>query len=185
MRPQVCSVLVWSVSMQVSAPYVIAGSTQDVYTCLFRQMARSLLKMSRCLAYAAQPAMILPCISLSWFFSLRLQCCWTFSISILFRFIGVLSTTITFVFAMFILRPIHLLSSDSYCSISCSSCGVSVHRNMSSAKPRLERNSPSIFTPLFSQFNLLNKIIFIIILSNVAANSLGEMVSPCLTPILI
>ena len=37
-----------------------------------RQMARLLLKMSRCLAYAAQPAMILRCISLSWFFSLRL-----------------------------------------------------------------------------------------------------------------
>ena len=60
-----------------------------------------------------------------------------------------------------------------------SSCGVSVHRNMSSAKRRLERNSPSIFTPLFSQFNLLN------MLSNVAVNSLGEMVSPCLTPLLI
>ena len=80
---------------------------------------------------------------------------------------------------MFILRPICLLSSDSSCSICCSSCGVSVHRNMSSAKPRFERNSPSIFTPLFSQFNLLN------MLSNVAVNSLGEMVSPCLTPLLI
>ena len=31
-----------------------------------------LLKISLCLAYAAQPAMILRCISLSWFFSLRL-----------------------------------------------------------------------------------------------------------------
>ena len=94
-------------------------------------------------------------------------------------FIGVLSTTITFVFAMFMLRPIRLLSSDSSCSICCSSCGVPVHRNMSSAKRRLERNSPSIFTPMFSQFNLLN------MLSNVAVNSLGEMVSPCLTPLLI
>ena len=37
--------------MQVSAPYVIAGSTQVLYTCLFRQMARLLLKISRCLAY--------------------------------------------------------------------------------------------------------------------------------------
>ena len=43
----------------------------------------------------------------------------------------------------------------------------------------MERNTPSIFTPLFSQFNLLN------MLSNVAVNSLGEMVSPCLTPLLI
>ena len=28
------------VSVQVSAPYVIAGSTQELYTCLFRQMTR-------------------------------------------------------------------------------------------------------------------------------------------------
>ena len=57
------------VSVHVSAPYVIAGSTQELYTCLFfRQMARLLLKISRCLAYAAQPAVILRCISLSWFF---------------------------------------------------------------------------------------------------------------------
>ena len=63
---------------------------------------------------------------------------------------------------------VRLLSSDSSFSICWSSCGVSVHRIMSSAKRRLERNSPSIFTPLFSQFNLLN------MLSNVAVNSLGE-----------
>ena len=44
------------VSVHVSAPYVLAGSTQELYTCLFRQMARLLLKISRCLAYAAQPA---------------------------------------------------------------------------------------------------------------------------------
>ena len=60
------------VSVQVSAPYATAGSTQELYTCFFRQMERLLLKVSRCLAYAAQPAMILRCISLSWFFSLRL-----------------------------------------------------------------------------------------------------------------
>ena len=50
----------------------IPGSTQELYTCLFRQMARLLLKISRCLAYAAQPPMILRCTSLSWFFSTRL-----------------------------------------------------------------------------------------------------------------
>ena len=61
------------VSVQVSAPYVIAGSTQELYTCLFRQMARLLLKISRCLAYAAQPAMILRCISLSWFWDIFYQ----------------------------------------------------------------------------------------------------------------
>ena len=60
-----------------------------------------------------------------------------FSISTLFTFIGVLSKTTTVVFAMFILRRIRLLSSDSSCSICCSYCGASVH--MSSAKRRLER----------------------------------------------
>ena len=75
------------------------------------------------------------------------------------RLEGCLSTTINFVFSMFILRPIRLLSSDSSCSICCSSCGISVHmNNMSSAKRRLERNFPSIFTPLFSQFKLLNRL---------------------------
>ena len=40
------------VSVQVSAPYVIAGSTQELYTCLFRQMARlevTLVKLYTCL----------------------------------------------------------------------------------------------------------------------------------------
>ena len=47
---------------------------------------------------------------------------------------------------------------------------------MSSAKRRLVRNYPSVFTPFLSQFNLLN------MLSNVAVYSLGEMVSPSLDP---
>ena len=54
-------VLCFLVSVQFSAPYVIACSTQELYTCLFRQMARLLLKIFRCLAYAAEPAMILRC----------------------------------------------------------------------------------------------------------------------------
>ena len=41
------------------------------------------------------------------------------------------------------------------------------------------RNYSFIFTPVFSQFNLLNMF------SSVAVNSLGEMVSPCVTPALI
>ena len=44
------------VSVHVSASYGIAGSTQEFYTCLFRQMARLLLKMSRCLAYGVNNA---------------------------------------------------------------------------------------------------------------------------------
>ena len=60
------------VSVQVAEPYGIAGSTHELYICLFRQMASLLLKMSRYLPYAAQPAMILRCISLIWLFSLQL-----------------------------------------------------------------------------------------------------------------
>ena len=34
-------------TVEVSSPYVIAGSTQELYTWLFRQMARLLLKKSQ------------------------------------------------------------------------------------------------------------------------------------------
>ena len=51
----------------------LAGSTHDLYTCLFRQMAKLLLKISRCLACAAQAAMLLRCTYLSWFLSLRIH----------------------------------------------------------------------------------------------------------------
>ena len=50
------------VSVQFYSPYSIAGSTQELYTCLFRQMAMLLLNVSR---YAARPAIILRCISFS------------------------------------------------------------------------------------------------------------------------
>ena len=43
----------------------LAGSTQELHTCLSRQMARLILKRFRCLAYAAQPDMILRFSSLS------------------------------------------------------------------------------------------------------------------------
>ena len=56
------------VSVQVFVPYyVIAGNTHELYNCLFRQVARF-----PCLAYAAEPAVILRRISLSRFTSLRL-----------------------------------------------------------------------------------------------------------------
>ena len=97
----------------------------------------------------------------------------------LLTYIGVLSSTIIFVFKIFILKPLRLLSSHSSCSIISSSFGVSVHRKISSAKRRWLRYSPSIFRPLFSQFSLLK------ILSKVDVNSLGEMVSPCRTPLLV
>ena len=38
-------------SVQVSAPHVIAGSKHDLCTCLFRQMARLILKICRCSAF--------------------------------------------------------------------------------------------------------------------------------------
>ena len=56
----------------------------------------------RCFEYDAQPAVILRCISLSCYFS----------VYTLLTLIGLLYTTTTFAFAMFIFRLIRLLSSD-------------------------------------------------------------------------
>ena len=145
---------VYLVNVQVSAPYVIA-STRELYTCFGRHMTRLLLKRFRCLA----PAMILRCISLSWLFSLRLDCCSShtypssFSISTLFTFIWGALYDHHLVFAFFILRPIHLLSLDSYCRICRIDCVVSVHKNVSSENRRLVRTSLSISTALFIQNN--------------------------------
>ena len=51
------------VRAQVSAPYVILGSAQELHTCLFRYVASLLLKTLRWLAHVAQPTMILRFIS--------------------------------------------------------------------------------------------------------------------------
>ena len=110
-----------SVRVQFSAPYIVSGNTQELYTCLFRQMATMLPKRSRCLEYAVQRATILL------FFEYTTPS--TFSISTLFMLIGVLSIKINFVYAIFIFRHIDLVSSDSSCSICRNNCGVSVHRN--------------------------------------------------------
>ena len=91
-RAQVCSVLVWSVS--------------------------------RSLVYAVQHPMILRCISALVLF---LEAVVLFQVhvalDIFYQHIGHVYRgvvyTITFVFAMFILRPIRLLSSDSSCSTCC------------------------------------------------------------------
>ena len=47
---------VWVVSFHVSAPYVAARSTYELQTCHVKYMS---LKMSRCLAKAVHPAVIL------------------------------------------------------------------------------------------------------------------------------
>ena len=94
------------IRVQVYAPYVLARSRHELFSYLIKQITMLLLTISRCLAYAVQPAMILRCISLP-----CIGCCpkytlhWTF-----FSCIWVLSTTINFVFAMFIVRPIGLHS---------------------------------------------------------------------------
>ena len=124
-------------SVQVSAPYVVAGSTKELYTrLLHRHMARLLLKISHGLVHAAQPATILRCpgsfpwgVVLSQIGSYMYHS--TFSISTLITLVAGLATTITFVFALFIFRPICLLSSDSSGSIGYNSCGVHVYKNMS------------------------------------------------------
>ena len=63
----------------------------------------------------------------------------------------------------FIFTPICLLSSDSSCITCCNYCWIPKHQNMSPAMRRILRKCPSIFTPLFSQFNLPKNV-----LSNVA-----------------
>ena len=55
-------------------------------------------------------------------------------------------------------------------------CSSKDHRHLDAQKARTMMD---IFTPLFSQLNLLN------MLFNVAVNSFGEIVSICLTPLLI
>ena len=47
------------VRVHFAAPYVVSGNTEELYTCLFRQMATMLSKISRCLEYAVQRATIL------------------------------------------------------------------------------------------------------------------------------
>ena len=58
------------VNVQIYVSFnVIAGSMQELYAFLFRQLAMLLSKRSRCLAHAAQPSTIIRCVPLSWFFS--------------------------------------------------------------------------------------------------------------------
>jgi len=70
-------------------------------------------------------------------------------------------------------------SSANSCSICRSSCGVLAHMSMSSAKWRWLRYSRFIFTPLVSQVSHQNMFL------SAAINNLGNMVSPCHTPLLL
>ena len=63
------------VSVRISAPYAIADITLELYIRMFRQTTWLFFKITRCVADVAQPATILRCIYLSWFFSLRFLCC--------------------------------------------------------------------------------------------------------------
>ena len=94
------------------------------------------------------------------------------SVCTLFTLIVVLSTTITFVYMRYSSSyPVCLLSSDCSCRICCNFVVIPCIRIMSPAERTLQRNCASIFTPLFSLFNLL------IMLFRVPVNSLGEIVS--------
>ena len=53
----------WVVSVHVSAPYIITGSAHELYICLFKLVPMLPLKISRCLANAVHPAVILLCMS--------------------------------------------------------------------------------------------------------------------------
>ena len=86
---------------------------------------------------------------------------------------------ITLVFPRCILRPTGLLMSWKSWSISCSFEVELAMRTISSAKIRWDKYSPSILTPLFSQLILL-----MMAYCRHDVNSLGEMLSPCLAPLL-
>ena len=85
---------------------------------------------------------------------------------------------INFVFFMFIFRPTLLLSVLRSLSISSSLWPSSAIRMMSSANRRWFNLLPSMFIPLLSQLILRN------IASSAALKSLGEIESPCRTPLL-
>ena len=150
------------VSVQVSTPYATAGSTQELYTCFFRQMEKLLGSTQELHTGVEDIPVFGVCRPACHDSSLYL-----FVLLVLFLEAVVLSQVhlaldifyqhIVHVYrrvvynhhikfclcTIFILRPFRLLSSDRSCSICCSYCGVSVHRNMSSSKRRLERHFPS------------------------------------------
>ena len=53
------SLFSWVVSAHVSAPYVIDGSTHELYICLSKLVPMLPWKMSRCLAKVVYPSVIL------------------------------------------------------------------------------------------------------------------------------
>ena len=115
-------------------------------------VGRLLFKRSRCFAYAAQNILIIRFISTPWFFSLMM-----YSVVPIYLTFDILYQHIAHVVWDAVYTTSHMyLQCSSY--ICCNSYGVSVNeRIMSSAKRRLMRYSPSIFTPYFYQFNLIIK----------------------------
>ena len=99
--------------------------------------------------------------------------------SILISFEVTLSLNIISVFVLFLSRPIFILSQFKSVCIYCKSSAFYVVVDISSANHRLFRFSPSMFIPFSSQSILRNMF------SRAAANSLGDIVSPCLTPFVI
>ena len=129
---------------------VIPGSTHELSTSLFRHMARLRLKIFRCLGYAASLHIFVLVLFLdaAVFTDVYLA---ELAFNIFYHHVD---WDVVYNYH-FCLCDVYLLSSDSSYSICCSNfCGVPVHKNMSSVKQRLMRNFPSIFTLLFSQFNL-------------------------------
>ena len=89
-----------------------------------------------------------------------------------------LSLSITLVLLRFMLRPTGLLARCMSVSMLSSSSGDLATRTMSSAKIKCDRCSPSMLIHLSSQLILL-----IMASCRHAVKSLGEIVSPCLTPL--
>ena len=124
---------------------------------------------SPCLCFCLWCCISVPCTCS--FQRSRSDCCWHILVC---HF-----PSSTFVFDLLIFRPWFSLSSANSCSICCSSCGVLAHMSMSSAKRRWLRYSPSTFKPLVSKDSRRN------MLSSAAVHNLGDMISPCRTPLLI
>ena len=87
------------------------------------------------------------------------------------------SFSITLVLFGFMLGPTGLLVRCMSVSMLSSSSGDLATRTISSAKIKCDRCSPSMLIPLSSQLILL-----IMVSCRHAVKSLGEMLSPCLTP---
>ena len=124
MRPQVCSVLVWSVSRSLQHSWHHTGVAYLSHQAYGKVVFEEIPVIGVGLIPPTLPwhDSSLYLFVLVLFLEVVVLSKYTYSLQHFLsahgsRLLGVLSTTITFVLAMFILRPICLLSPDSSCSM--------------------------------------------------------------------